>query len=87
MSVQNFQKLGVGVWRELAGRGPLLQNPPSVADVPIILVQLPMNQLGVRELGQIFAKGLSLIMNDLIDSPVAAIDAIVILGRVRQSIL
>jgi hypothetical protein len=44
--------------RQLARGSALLQNPPGVTNMPIVLVQLSLNQLKVRELAQVFPEGL-----------------------------
>ena len=57
------------------GRGSLLQNPPGVANIPVVLVPLQLHQLGVALFRQIEigGHGIRLFVNDLVQPAAAAI--------------
>ena len=78
----------VDIRHVLAGGGSFLKQTTGVTDVPVVLVQLELDQLGIAPLRQVeFPDRLQISVNDLVDSaarPVISRMAFTILGPVAK---
>ena len=72
---EHGQKRGVDRRHVAPRRGPFLENPAGMTDIPVVLVQLQLDQLGVAELCQIEVGGqwIRLAIDKLVHPPAPAV--------------
>src|SRR5262249_47573056 len=76
MVAEDRSQGAVGGGQILAGVGALLEDSPTLADVPVVLVQLELNEPGVGRARQVDWGGPGAVVDDLVDAAVLAVGAV-----------